>query len=97
MNKLVTEGIVIKENKKPKINFYKNHKGTIGTMKVKRVNLFLSELKVNSPIPNPDRKFVMSLRQDGINRGEYKLTQMMLTKEELIEIRNGINQMLEFE
>ena len=97
MNNLITEGIIIKKNKKPKINFYKKHCGTIGDMKVKGVNLHLSELRVNSPNLNPERKFVMSLRQDGIYNGEYKLTQMILTKEELIQIRNGINEILELE
>lgn len=97
MNNLITEGIIIKENKKPKINFYKKHCVTIGDMKVKGVNLHLSESRVNSPSPNPERKFIMSLRQDGIHKGEYKLTQMMLTKEELIQIRNSINEIIEFE
>lgn len=97
MNELITEGIIIKESKKPSIHLYKRVSCTTGNMKVKCKNLFIRELKVNSPSTNPERSFVMSIRQDGVENGNYKLSQIHLTKKDLIRVRNSINDILDFE
>lgn len=97
MHKLTTKGIEIKEhNGKPKINLYKKHEGTIGNMKVKGVNFHLSELKVNSPLSDESKRYIISLRQDGKENCVYKMTQMNLTEEDLILIRDSINSILNY-
>lgn len=97
MNKLTTKGIEFKEhNGKPKINLYKKCMATIGTMKVKGINIHISESKVNSIRTFEPRKYMMSLRQDGINNGDYKMTQISLTEDELILIRDSINSLLSY-
>lgn len=98
MNKLTTKGIEIKpHNGKPRINLYKKYSGTIGGMSVKGINLHFCESKVNSPKIFVPKRYIMSLRQDGINLGEYKMTQITLTEEELILIRDSINSLLSYQ
>jgi len=61
---------------------------------IKKDNLFISELKVNSR--NSVRKFIISIRRDGTNENdrEYILSQMVFDEEELIQVRDCINNIL---
>lgn len=61
---------------------------------VKKDNLFISELKV-TPKSNI-RKFKISIRRDGTDKNdrEYILSQMGFDEEELIQVRDCINNIL---
>ena len=94
------------DNGKPRVNFSKDYSGLtqynhISSEKfnIGKVTLFLAEYNLNNPTENDKREFVMSLRQDGRSKniGEYRLSQMKLNKDELIDIRNNINKMLDEE
>jgi hypothetical protein len=61
---------------------------------IKKDNLFVTELRVNSRIPQ--RKFVISIRRDGRgnNSGEYILSQMEFSEVELLQLRDSINNII---
>lgn len=97
MNKLTTKGIELKKhNGMPKINLYKRGNYTIGGMKVKGINIHISESKFRSITGLEPRKYMMSLRQDGLGEREYKMTQINLTEEELVMLRDSIDSLLAY-
>ena len=75
------------------MKLYKEVNSVIGNMKVKAVNMFILEQK---PYRKNKRNFTISIRQDNaIINGGYKMTQMYLNHEELILLRNSINDILD--
>ncbi|MBD5589357.1 hypothetical protein [Clostridium botulinum] len=93
----------IKENGKPSVAFSKEGHYTSFNLltnehfSYKKQNLFLHESKLNSNNSNKDRRFTISIRQDGDNKEvkKYKMAQMNLNEEELTIIRDNINKMLD--
>ncbi|APR02581.1 hypothetical protein RSJ2_3944 (plasmid) [Clostridium botulinum] len=93
----------IKENGKPSVAFSKEGHYTSFNLltdehfNYRKQNLFLHEMKLNNNNSNKDRRFTISIRQDGDNKEvkKYKMAQMNLNEEELTIIRNNINKMLD--
>ncbi|HID0881284.1 TPA: hypothetical protein ACXDAY_002236 [Clostridium botulinum] len=93
----------IKENGKPSVAFSKEglyisfNLLTKEYFNYKKQNLFLHESKLNSNNSNKDRRFTISIRQDGDNKEvkKYKMAQMDLKEDELIVVRNNINKILD--
>lgn len=82
----------IKDNGKPTISIHKKGSYYVGSMKVTDRNIFIIESKNNS---NPQsRKFILSIRQN--NNKEYKLTQFNCDLDELIKIRDSIDEIINF-
>jgi hypothetical protein len=90
----------IKSNGKPCIHINRETNGTrfLGIKRIpfhiKRDNLFITELRVNSRIP--ERKFVISIRNDGKGKNdkEYILSQMNFNEVELLQLRDSINNII---
>jgi hypothetical protein len=61
---------------------------------IKQDNMFITELKVNSKIP--ERKFIISIRRDGKGKNdrEYILSQMEFNTNELLQVRDCIDNIL---
>ncbi|MFI2856918.1 hypothetical protein ACH6EH_07230 [Paenibacillus sp. JSM ZJ436] len=59
----------------------------------KQENMFISEFKVNG---RKERKFVISIRLDGEGSeiGRFKLSQMDFNEDQLLELRNKIDELL---
>lgn len=62
----------------------------------KQQNMFISEFKVNG---SEERKFVVSIRLDGegSESGRVKLSQMNFNENELLELRNNIDELLKIQ
>ena len=80
---------IIRKNGKPMIRLSKKFSGRIGDMAVKRVNIHIIENK--NKIDESDRRFIISIREDGKNTGEYKIAQINFNEEELKELRDNID------
>lgn len=92
----------IKPNGKPCVKISKEINGIIhnGINNTKfhcgKENLFIIEQKVNSPIIDAKRNFIVSIRRDGIknNQGEFILSQMSFDEDELQKLRESIDSIL---
>lgn len=90
----------INTNGKPMAKLYKDNSSTIFSKNnilfhYSRANMFINEFKTNSLIKQ-QRSFAITIRLDGNykNSGEYKMSQMEFTEEELIKLRNNIDRIL---
>lgn len=63
--------------------------------KYKGTNMFLTEMKLNSSDQDAKRKFIISIRKDGVNN-DYEMTQMSFTEDELSNLKNNIEELITY-
>lgn len=88
----------LRPNGKPAFKLSKDVSGSIGRFQCKKNNLFLIEQNIRSPHPINERRFIMSIRNDGIrqNEGEHKLSQIQLNEYEMKLLRDSIDDILNY-
>jgi len=86
----------VKENGKKTKIFKRKENSYVGRFHCKQKNLFLSELKLNNPLHQNERRFVASIRLDGQgeHEGKVQLTQMSLNADELRQLKQEIEDLL---
>lgn len=86
--------LVISLKDKRRITMFDRFGELKSSFKVKGTNMFLTEIKRNNAIDS-ERKFIISIRQDGINN-DYKMSQMEFNENELNELKDCIEDMITY-
>ena len=77
-----------------KINLWKKVSARVGKMDVNRINMCIVECRSSNTISERCRRFIMSITMCGTEPNKYKISQIALDKDELIQIRDSINKLL---
>lgn len=97
MSKLITEGIKVNYNGKPTIELYRKKSNDIENTYLNEMYLSISETKKSSDSYQSEKEFLMTLKQDGFNIGEYSKIDVFLTENDLIKVRNSIDEILNYQ
>lgn len=84
----------LSSNGQKKINLWKKVSARVGKMDVSRINMCMVECSRRVVTSEKCRKFIMSITMCGAEPLKYKISQIALDKDELIQIRDSINELL---
>lgn len=83
---------VVESPKENLLKLSKKVRSLVDGKKINKVNMFIRTY--NSKIKTGSNRHIISIREDG-NDGFYKLSQISLSTEELIQLRDCINDIIE--